>query len=98
TVTVISKTLHTRKHPAIFSFGILLSNFSRRWISRPIPRIGCGIHRGSPTTRSKLTPIMNALIIPLLAEEGWMRDQQEDAKPPCFAQTGAKRERESAKH
>jgi len=35
--------------------------------------------------------------IPLLAEEGWMRHQYDDAKPPKAAQTGAKRERDSAK-
>jgi hypothetical protein len=35
--------------------------------------------------------------IPLLAEEGRLRGQIKVAKPPCSAQTGAKRERASAK-
>jgi len=35
--------------------------------------------------------------IPLLAEEGWLRGHQEAAKRPFSAQTGAKRERGSAK-
>src|SRR6059036_3559500 len=35
--------------------------------------------------------------IPLLAEEGWLRHQLKVAKPPKAPQTGAKRERDSAK-
>ena len=35
--------------------------------------------------------------IPLLEKEGWMRGQENIAKPPLSAQTGAKRERDSAK-
>jgi len=35
--------------------------------------------------------------IPLLAEEGWLRHQLKVAKPPNAPQTGAKRERDSAK-
>ena len=35
--------------------------------------------------------------IPLLEKEGWLRGQRKDAKPPYSAQTGAKRERDSAK-
>src|SRR5439155_2579525 len=34
---------------------------------------------------------------PLLAEEGWLRHQLKVAKPPKAPQTGAKRERDSAK-
>jgi len=34
---------------------------------------------------------------PLLAEEGWLRHQLKAAKPPKAPQTGAKRERDSAK-
>ena len=36
--------------------------------------------------------------IPLLAEEGRLRHQLKFAKPPKAPQTGAKRERDSAKH
>jgi len=35
--------------------------------------------------------------VPLLAEEGKLRHQLEVAKPPKAPQTGAKRERDSAK-
>jgi len=34
---------------------------------------------------------------PLLAEEGWLRQQLKVAKPPKAPQTGAERERDSAK-
>jgi len=45
--------------------------------------------------------MLDRAVIPLLVsprEEGWLRGQSKVAKPPYSAQTGAQRERDSAKH
>jgi hypothetical protein len=41
--------------------------------------------------------VFDGKYIPLLAEQGWMLGQSEAAKPLYSVQTGAKRERDSAK-
>jgi len=67
----------------------------------------CRTGKSSPPRLGLLLNVLAAIMkhvneveprqLPSSAEEGWMRGQEDVAKPPCSAQTGAKRERDSAK-